>query len=48
MEKLAKHARDGGFVVFAGAGISMPAPSSLPSWYSINEVVLESLARRLE
>jgi tetratricopeptide (TPR) repeat protein len=26
----------------------MPPPSSLPSWYLINEVVLESLARRLE
>jgi hypothetical protein len=48
MEMLTTHARDGGLVVFAGAGISMPAPSSLPSWYLINEVVLESLAQRLE
>lgn len=48
METLTTHARDGGLVVFAGAGISMPPPSSLPSWYLINEVVLESLAQRLE
>jgi tetratricopeptide (TPR) repeat protein len=26
----------------------MAPPSSLPNWYSINEVILESLARRLE
>jgi tetratricopeptide (TPR) repeat protein len=48
METLTTYARNGGLVVFAGAGISMPSPSSLPSWYLINEVVLESLARRLE
>ena len=48
METLATYARNGGLVVFAGAGISMPPPSSLPSWYLINEVVLESLAQRLE
>jgi tetratricopeptide (TPR) repeat protein len=48
METLTTHARNGGLVIFAGAGISMPPPSSLPSWYLINEVVLESLAQRLE
>src|SRR5215467_11472435 len=48
METLTTHARNGGLVVFAGAGVSMAPPSSLPSWYLINEVVLESLAHRLE
>jgi NAD-dependent SIR2 family protein deacetylase len=48
VETITTHARNDGLVVFAGAGISMPPPSSLPSWYLINEVVLESLARRLE
>jgi tetratricopeptide (TPR) repeat protein len=38
---------DNKLVVFAGAGVSMVAPSSLPNWWAFNEVVVAALARRL-
>jgi hypothetical protein len=41
---LPAHAREVGLLVFAGAGISMIPPSSLPNWYQFNEAVLEALA----
>ena len=47
METLASAARGGGLVIFAGAGISMAPPSSLPNWWAINEAVLAALARRI-
>lgn len=37
-------ARNTGVMVFAGAGISMLPPSSLPNWYQFNEAVLTALA----
>lgn len=48
MPTLVEHARERGLVVFAGAGISMPAPSSLPSWYAFNDIVLSALTRRVD
>jgi hypothetical protein len=47
MDQLIGHARTEGLVVFAGAGVSMPAPTLLPSWNAVNEAMLEALARRL-
>jgi len=47
MQTLADHARAQRLVIFAGAGVSMPAPSSLPNWKALNEAILASLARRL-
>ena len=47
MQTLADHARTQRLVIFAGAGVSMPAPSSLPNWKALNEAILASLARRL-
>ena len=37
-------ARERRLVVFAGAGISMAAPTSLPSWRDVNRIVVRSLA----
>src|SRR5947209_2848438 len=35
-----------GLVVLCGAGVSTPAPSSLPSWWDFNDTVLEVIRRR--
>jgi hypothetical protein len=40
-------ATDCGLVVLAGAGVSMAPHSSLPSWFELNHMVLDALARRL-
>jgi tetratricopeptide (TPR) repeat protein len=37
-------ARDSRLVIFAGAGISMAAPTNLPSWRDVNRIVVRSLA----
>jgi tetratricopeptide (TPR) repeat protein len=42
--KLLAAARDSRLVIFAGAGISMGAPTNLPSWRDVNRVVVRSLA----
>ncbi len=47
MDTLAASARASKLVVFAGAGVSMAPPSSLPNWWAINEAVLAALARRI-
>src|SRR5262245_45364335 len=44
---IARDATAHGLVVVAGAGLSMGAPSSLPSWTAINNAFLENLALRL-
>lgn len=35
-----------GLVVLCGAGISAPAPSSVPSWWGFNETVLDVIRTR--
>jgi SIR2-like domain len=47
MKKLVEHARNQRIVLFAGAGISMAAPTALPGWKEVNETILAALARRL-
>jgi tetratricopeptide (TPR) repeat protein len=42
--KLLAAARDSRLVIFAGAGISMAAPTNLPSWPDVNRIVVCSLA----
>ena len=42
--KLLAAARDSRLVIFAGAGISMGAPTNLPSWRDVNRIVVRSLA----
>jgi len=42
----ARDATAHGLVIVAGAGVSMGAPSSLPSWTAINNAFLENLALR--
>ena len=37
-----------GLTIFAGAGCSMSAPASLPSWYTLNDAILEALWSRVE
>jgi len=37
----------GDLLIFAGAGISMVAPSCLPNWWSFNEAVVGALTERL-
>lgn len=36
------------FVIFAGAGISIAPPASLPSWFALNDAILEALWDRME
>jgi hypothetical protein len=43
MDVLARGLAEGRFVVFVGAGVSMVAPTSLPSWLSVNRAVLDAL-----
>jgi hypothetical protein len=40
------HGEDTGFVILAGAGVSMLAPSSLPGWRDVNRAVVSALAAR--
>src|SRR5262245_62106944 len=47
LDPLAVAARDHRLVILAGAGISMQAPTSLPSWWAFNEAVLRALTARL-
>ena len=42
--KLLAAARDSRLVIFAGAGISIGAPTNLPSWRDVNRIVVRSLA----
>src|SRR6266480_6628481 len=42
--KLLAAARDSRLVIFAGAGISIAAPTNLPSWRDVNRIVIRSLA----
>ncbi|MEA2000381.1 MAG: SIR2 family protein [Actinomycetota bacterium] len=46
--RLVEAARSGTLVVFAGAGVSAGEPSSLPSWYTLNEMIAEQLLDRSE
>ena len=47
LEFIAAAARKEGLVVFAGAGLSVPAPSSLPGWSKLNDAFLEAVCFRL-
>ena len=42
------HTAEHGLVVFCGAGVSMVPPSSLPSWWALNEQIVASLAALIE
>lgn len=44
---LSERIKESGLIVFAGAGISMVPPSSLPNWYQFNDAVLLALAREV-
>ena len=44
LEHLLEHAKEGRLVLFVGAGISVLAPTFLPSWWQINQAVTTSLA----
>lgn len=46
--RLLEAARAGALVVFAGAGVSAGEPSSLPSWYALNEMIAKALLARSE
>lgn len=39
---------DEGLVIFCGAGVSMLAPTCLPSWWQMNEQVVQALSRQVE
>jgi hypothetical protein len=47
VELLAASARQHGLVIFAGAGLSVPPPSSLPGWGKLNDAFLEAICLRL-
>ena len=38
--------KDDGFVIYCGAGISIPAPSCCPSWWTLTEEILEAFFNR--
>jgi hypothetical protein len=44
-EKLQNIAKEG-FVIYCGAGISIPAPSCAPSWWTLTEEILEAFFNR--
>jgi tetratricopeptide (TPR) repeat protein len=44
---LANHAEHG-VVIFCGAGVSMVAPTYLPSWWQMNAEVVQALVRQIE
>jgi NAD-dependent SIR2 family protein deacetylase len=46
-DELAQTSRAHGLVVFAGAGLSVAYPSSLPDWRTLNTAFLETLVVRL-
>jgi len=48
MERLAAHAEQGRLVVFVGAGVSVAPPACLPSWWQIDQAVVEALAAQVE
>ena len=43
MDVLSRRLAEGRLVVFVGAGVSMVAPTSLPSWLSVNRAVVDGL-----
>lgn len=47
MRTLVKNIDKHGLVLFLGAGTSMIPPSSLPSWYQFNDLILEALTKRV-
>ena len=47
VELLVASARQHGLVIFAGAGLSVPPPSSLPGWGKLNDAFLEAICLRL-
>ncbi|MDW7693277.1 SIR2 family protein [Flammeovirgaceae bacterium SG7u.111] len=48
MEKAIEAVNSGNLVIMAGAGVSMDAPTSLPSWFGFNDKVLDALCQRIE
>ena len=48
IDALLHAAKDGRLVVFAGAGISVSAPSLLPGWNELQHQIAVALAARLE
>ena len=47
IEPLVASARQHGLVIFAGAGLSVPPPSSLPGWGKLNDAFLEAICLKL-
>src|SRR5664279_768820 len=48
MNRLEEAARSGNLVIFAGAGVSAGAPTSLPGWKPLNAAIFHALRTRLE
>jgi SIR2-like domain len=48
MSRLAEAAQGGNLVIFAGAGVSAGAPTSLPGWKPLNAAIFRALRKRLE
>jgi NAD-dependent SIR2 family protein deacetylase len=46
--ELVQHLRRKNIVVFTGAGISMGEPANMPSWYKLNDILLESLWNKVQ
>ena len=44
MDRLLEHGRSRRLAVFAGAGLSVPAPTFLPSWWALQSAVLGGLS----
>jgi hypothetical protein len=48
MSRLEEAAHRGDLVIFAGAGVSAGAPTSLPGWKPLNAAIFRALRNRLE
>jgi tetratricopeptide (TPR) repeat protein len=47
LASLIDHGRRRNLVILAGAGVSMPAPTSLPNWSELNAMILAAVAGRV-
>ena len=47
-ERLEDQARRGRLIAFVGAGVSVAPPTCLPSWWEVNQAVVEALARQVD
>jgi SIR2-like domain len=48
MEQILRYIKKRKLVIFAGAGVSMGGPANLPSWYALNDMLIDVLWDRVQ